>query len=163
MSGGPARLFRDVHGGRRLRRHGSVSVVAGSYIDPAGNPGVAGSDVVGIDRANPTVVVDIIDGTLSDGDSSSEVRFTFSEAPVGFALDDITAVGGTLSGLTATADPLVYTATFTAADGPGSTGLGLVAAGSYSDAALNPGGGGSDTVAIHRRTRSWRWTSPTMR
>ena len=42
------------------------------------------------------------------------VTFTFSEAPVGFTPADITAVGGTLSGLAATADPLVYTATFTA-------------------------------------------------
>jgi magnesium-transporting ATPase (P-type) len=33
---------------------------------------------------------------------------------VGFEAGDITAVGGTVSGLTATSDPLVYTATFTA-------------------------------------------------
>ena len=33
---------------------------------------------------NPTVTVDIVDGALSDGDTSSVVTFTFSEAPVGF-------------------------------------------------------------------------------
>ena len=75
-----------------------------------------------IDRLNPTVAVNIVDGSLNDGDTSSQVTFTFSEAPVGFTAADITAVGGTVTGLTATADPLVYTATFTATDGFSGTG-----------------------------------------
>ena len=49
-----------------------------------------------------------------------------------------------------TADPLVYTATFTAADGFAGTGSVSVAAGSYTDAAGNAGGAGSDVVAIDR-------------
>ncbi len=129
---------------------GSVSVASGSYTDAAGNPGVAGSDVVAIDRVNPTVTVDVGASALSDGESSSAVTFTFSEAPVGFALGDITAVGGTVTGLAATANPLVYTATFTAADGFAGTGSVSVASGSYTDAALNPGLSISDTIVIDR-------------
>ena len=128
---------------------GSVTVAAGSYTDAAGNPGGAGSDTVPIDRSIRRC------GqhrrrSLSDGDRSSQVTFTFSEAPVGFTAADIAAAGGTVSGLTATADPLVYTATFTANDGFSGTGSVTVAAGSYTDAAGNGGGGGSDTVTIDR-------------
>ena len=66
--------------------------------------------------------INIVDSALNVGDGSSEVTFTFSEAPVGFAAGDIVATGGTVSGLVATADPLVYTATFTADDGFAGTG-----------------------------------------
>ncbi|WP_292387379.1 Ig-like domain-containing protein, partial [Mesorhizobium sp.] len=114
----------------------------------AGNTGGAGSDSVTIDRVNPTVAVNIVDTALSDSDNSSVVTFTFSEAPVSFTAADITATHGTISGLAATADPLVYTATFTAADGFTGTGSVSVTAGSYTDAALNLGGAGSDTVGI---------------
>ncbi|WP_287371355.1 Ig-like domain-containing protein, partial [Mesorhizobium sp.] len=104
---------------------------AGSYTDAALNAGGAGSDAVAIDRQNPTAMVNIADSSQSDGNPTSDVTLTFSEAPVGFTLGDITAVGGTLSGLAATGDPLVYTATFTAADGFAGTGSVSVAAGSY--------------------------------
>ena len=70
------------------------------------------------------------------------MTFTFTEAPVDFTAADITAVGGTVSGLTVTADPLVYTATFTATDGFSGTGSVSVTAGSYTDATGNPGTGG---------------------
>ena len=116
---------------------GSVSVAAGSYADAASNLG--GGLRHGGDRpAEPGLSVDIVDGALSDGDPSSPVTFTFSEAPVGLDASDITAVGGTVSGLTATSDPLVYTATFTATDGFTGTGSVSVASGSYTDGA---GGG----------------------
>ena len=105
-------------------------------------------DVTPSDTTPPTVVVDIVDTSLFDGDNSSEVAFTFSEAPVGFSLDDITAVGGTVTGLAATADPLVYTAIFTADDDFDGTGSVSVAAGSYTDLAGNLGGAGSDDVII---------------
>ena len=127
---------------------GSVSVTAGSYTDATGNPGTGGSDNVPIDTLNPTVTVDIVDPTLSDSDNSSVVTFTFSEAPVDFTAADITAVGGTVTGLIVTADPLVYTATFTATDGFSGTGSVSVTAGSYTDATGNPGTGGSDNVPI---------------
>src|SRR5205814_5998371 len=57
---------------------------------------------------------------------------------------------GTVSDLAATSDPLVYTATFTATDGFAGTGSVSVTAGSYTDAAFNAGGAGSDTMAIDR-------------
>ena len=129
---------------------GSVAVGSGSYSDAVGNPGEAGSDIAAIDRANPTVLVDIVADTLNDADTTSEVTFTFSEAPIGFTLGDITAVGGTVSGLTATSDPLIYTATFTSADGFTGTGSVSVGSGSYTDAAFNAGGAGSDLVTIDR-------------
>ena len=50
------------------------------------------------------------------------MTFTFSEAPASFDASDITPVGGTISGFTATANPLVYTAIFTATDGFSGTG-----------------------------------------
>ena len=61
---------------------------------PAATPtprqlGGAGSDTVAIDRLNPTVAVNIVDAALSDGDNSSTVTFTFSEAPAGFTAADI--------------------------------------------------------------------------
>ena len=61
-----------------------MSVTTGSYTDAVGNSGAAGSDGVAIDRANDALAVDIVEGALSDGSSSSIVTFVFSEAPVGF-------------------------------------------------------------------------------
>ena len=66
---------------------GSVSVATG-YTDAAGNTGTAGSDSVTIDTKNPTVVVDIADASLSDGDNSSLVTFEFSENVTGFDASD---------------------------------------------------------------------------
>src|SRR4029453_12246055 len=77
---------------------GSVSVT-GLYTDAALNVGSGGNDTVSIDTKNPTVLVNIVDTDLSDTDNSSVVTFTFSEAPVGFTAGDISAVGGSVSGL----------------------------------------------------------------
>ncbi|MHB9363562.1 Ig-like domain-containing protein [Mesorhizobium sp. W067] len=142
---------------------GSVSVTAGSYTDTAGNTGSAGSDTVAIDRLNPTVTVNIVDTSLSDSDTSSVVTFAFSEAPgASFTIADITATHGTVTGLTATADPLVFTATFTADDGFAGQGSVSVTAGSYTDTAGNTGSAGSDTVAIDRENPTFTaWTYET--
>jgi Ca2+-binding RTX toxin-like protein len=129
---------------------GSVTVVSDSYTDAALNLGGSGSDSVTIDRANPTVTVAIDEASLSDGTASSLVTFTFSEAPVGFTNADLDVVGGTITGLAATGDPLVWTAQFTATDGFTGTGSVTVVSDSYTDAALNLGGSGSDSVAIDR-------------
>ena len=130
---------------------GSVTVISDSYTDAALNLGSSASDSVTIDRTNPTVTVVIADGSLSDTDSSSLVTFTFSEAPVGFTDADLDVVGGTISDLVATVDPLVWTAQFTATDGFTGTGsVTVVVADSYTDAALNLGGSGSDSVTIDR-------------
>src|SRR5205823_12673844 len=93
------------------------SVAAGSYTDAVLTLPGAGSYNVGIDTENPTLTVDIVDGALNDGDNSSVVTFTFSEAPVGFDASDITATHGTVSGLAATANPLVYAPTCTPPNG----------------------------------------------
>jgi hypothetical protein len=59
------------------------------------NLGGAGSDTGGIDTENPTVTVNIVDGALSDGDPSSVVTFTFSEAPgASFTESDIQVSAG---------------------------------------------------------------------
>jgi Ca2+-binding RTX toxin-like protein/citrate lyase beta subunit len=129
-----------------LEGTGTVSVSAGSYTDAAGNAGIAGSDTVVIDTRNPTVVIDIVDASLSDGDNSSVVTFTFSEAPTGFTVEDITVTNGILSGFSGSGTS--YSATFTANDGFEGTGTVGVAAASYTDAAGNAGAVGSDTVAI---------------
>ena len=88
------------------------------------------------------MTVDIADRSLSDGDSQLGVTFTFTEAPVGFAADRHRRRGRHGERPGRDADPLVYTATFTATDGFTGTGSVSVAAGSYTDAAGNPGGGG---------------------
>ena len=85
---------------------GSVTV-GNAWTDTAGNAGVGNADTVTIDTVNPTVTVNIVDGSLNDGDNVSQVTFTFSEAPSNFDASDLTVVGGAISGLAATADPKV--------------------------------------------------------
>ena len=126
---------------------GTVAVGTG-YTDAAGNTGVAGSDAVSIDRANPTVAVDIVATSLSDGTPSSNVTFTFTEAVSGFDASDITPTNGTISGF-AQDDATHYHATFTATDGFAGTGTVAVGTG-YTDAVGNTGAAGSDTVSIDR-------------
>src|SRR5207244_881663 len=125
---------------------GSVSVTAASYTDAVGNTGGTGSDSVNIDTLNPTTAVDIADTSLSDGDNSSVVTFTFSEAPVGFTAADITATHGIVSGLTATADPLAFPTRRSSDLGFEGQGSVSVTAASYTDAVGNTGGTGSDSV-----------------
>ena len=53
-----------------------------------------------IDTANLSVIVNIVDGSLSDPDNSSQVTFTFAEAVARLATRDVTvradAVGADL-------------------------------------------------------------------
>ncbi len=93
------------------------------------------------------MTVKIVDGALSDGDNSSLVTFEFSEAVTGLTAGDLTAVNGTLSGITMV-DADSYTAIFTATDGFEGTGSVSVTADSYTDAAGNLGATGSDSVTI---------------
>ncbi len=78
------------------------------------------------------------------------MTFTFSEAPTGFSEADLDVVGGTITGLAVTVDPLVWTAQFTATDGFAGAGSVAVISDSYTDAALNLGGSGTDSVTIDR-------------
>src|SRR5262249_55965062 len=111
-------------------------------------------DSVNIDTLNPTVSVNIVDAALNDGDSSSVVTFTFSEVPVGFGEADIqlspglSLVAGSLHPDAADPSGKTFTATVTATDGFSGTGTVSLGTGSYTDAAGNAGGGGSDSVNI---------------
>ena len=77
--------------------------------------------------------------SLKAGETAT-LTFSFSRNPgSSFSLSDISILGGSLSGLTATADPKVYTATFTpTASSSGNSSI-TVAASSYNDSFGNPG------------------------
>ena len=98
------------------------------------------------DTLAPSVVVDIVDTQLIDGESSN-VTFTFSEAVTGFALGDIVATHGSVSNLTTT-DNINWSATFTPEEGYTGGASVTVPAGSYTDLVGNPGSAGSDDTAI---------------
>ena len=129
----------------------SVTVNEGSYTDLAGNAGTGGSDTAGADIKAPSVIVNIVDDKLTVGETS-EVTFTFSEKVTGFELDDLTVVGGTVTGLTTTDGGKTWTATFTPT--PGYTGEASVTVkdGSYTDLNGNVGTGGSDSATMGNTT-----------
>lgn len=80
------------------------------------------------------------------GSDPAQIRISFSSAPVAFGLEDMSATGGSLSNLVATADPKVYTATFTPAAGNNSNAtISVTDAETYSDIPGNFGAGGSLT------------------
>ncbi|MHA4868827.1 Ig-like domain-containing protein [Duganella sp. PWIR1] len=117
-----------------------VTLAPGLYMDAAGNTGAAASSpLISIDTAPPLLSIASNAGNLKIGESAA-ITFTFSEAPLGFALDDIVVGGGTLSGFGLTANPLVYTALFTPTLGLASgSGTITVAGGRFVDAAGNAG------------------------
>ena len=130
----------------------AVGVAAGVAFNSAVTPNTAAAlSVQVVDTLAPAVAVDIVEGALNDGVTGSVVTFAFSEAPgASFTESDIqvsaglTLVGGSLTMVDATH----YTATVNAADGfTGNATVSLVA-GSYTDAALNLGLGGSDAVTV---------------
>ena len=123
-----------------------VNVTAASYTDAAGNPGAAaksGNFAVDtkapvVDTIAPTVSISISDTALKVGETAT-ASFAFSEAPVGFALTDTVANGGTLSNLLKV-DATHYTAKFTPTAGIQITDAKVnVTVASYTDAAGNPG------------------------
>ncbi|MRW82873.1 DUF4214 domain-containing protein [Pseudoduganella sp. FT26W] len=122
----------------------SVSVQAGSYIDLAGNIGAGASGpALSVDTQAPTMAITSSAASLKSGETAL-ITFTFSEVPVNFAAEDISATIGALSGFAATANPLVYTALFTptAYTATGNAVI-SVANNVYSDAAGNSGIGAS--------------------
>ncbi|HEY9234115.1 MAG TPA: Ig-like domain-containing protein [Phenylobacterium sp.] len=122
---------------------GSISVdYAGiSDVDGAGS-GSASSPTINIDTVAPAVAISSNLSAMKAGDLAT-IAFTFSEAPAGFDMGDITVAGGSISGFTTTLDPNVYTATFAPAVGQTGTASIAVAAGSYTDQLGNLGGAGS--------------------
>ncbi|BBT65362.1 hypothetical protein WP8S18E04_07460 [Aeromonas caviae] len=125
----------------------SVTVNSGSYTDLNGNAGTGGSDRAPVDTAAPSVEVNIVDDKLTVGETSP-VTFTFSEKVTGFELDDLTVVGGTVTGLTSSDGGKTWTATFTPTPGFEGTASVTVNSGSYTDLNGNAGTGGSDDTAI---------------
>jgi Ca2+-binding RTX toxin-like protein len=136
----------------------SIQVGANTFADGAGNQNIVTSNEVTatVDTVNPTVSIAMAQAAFSDGDSSDTVTFTFSEAPVGFALSDVTVVGGALSNLQATANPLVYTATFTATDNSTTPVSIQVGAGVFDDAV------GNDNTASNEVTATVDTVNPTV-
>jgi len=116
-----------------------ISVAAGSYTNAAGQPGEAATSAeITYDTLPPTLAI-TSDTTVLIAGQVASISFFFSKLPVGFAAEAITAVGGVISDLSKTADPAVFTATFTPDAASSGIALISVAAGSYSDAAGNIG------------------------
>jgi len=92
------------------------------------------------DTTAPTVAITLSDYAFKTGDTAT-VTFTFSEAPVGFTVADVTAPNGSLSSFTVTADPLVYTATFTPTAGVTDATNVITVGTGWNDAAGNPPAG----------------------
>ena len=114
--------------------------------DQAGNVSAATSASVSIDTQAPTVTLSSSVAAVKAGESAS-ISFSFSEAPMGFALADISASNGTMSNLSVTADPKVYTAIFTPTPGLSLGNANIaVAAESYADAAGNLGAAGAAPI-----------------
>jgi Ca2+-binding RTX toxin-like protein len=106
------------------------------FVDGGGNLHVLFLEPV--DVISPTVAVSLDDTSLSAGETAT-VTFTFSEEVVDFTADDVAVENGVLTGLAITADPLVYSATFTpTADVEAATNVISVGT-NYSDAAGNAG------------------------
>lgn len=115
--------------------------------DAAGNSTtVTDTEGYSVDTQGPSVVVDIADDQLTVGETS-DVTFTFSEKVTGFELDDLTVVGGTVTGLTTSDGGKTWTATFTPDANFTGTASVTVKENSYTDLAGNKGTGGSDSAA----------------
>jgi len=111
---------------------GSVTVVASSYTDAAGNTGSSGTDNVSIDTLNPTVVI-TPNGT-STSESSILFTFQFNETVNGFVSGDISIMNGSAGAFTIV-DGDTFTLDVTPL-APGIVAVGL-AAGAAQDAAGN--------------------------
>jgi hypothetical protein len=119
----------------------SISVVAGTYTDAAGNAATSKSTLA-FDMRTPTLSIGSDKSALKAGETSL-ITFTFSDDPGDtFAVGDVDVTGGTLgmvsgTGLTRTA---IFTPTSNTNAGTASIS---VVAGTYTDAAGNKGGAGS--------------------
>jgi Ca2+-binding RTX toxin-like protein len=81
--------------------------------DAAGNQGAASAAFhVTTDTTAPTVSVSVDNTTLITGGTAT-VTFTFSEVPSNFTDADVTVENGTISSLSPTGNPLVFTAILT--------------------------------------------------
>ncbi|MFX3631734.1 MAG: Ig-like domain-containing protein [Candidatus Pristimantibacillus sp.] len=83
-------------------------------IDGAGNVGIGTTDSTNyvIDTARPTATIEVIDTSLTTGETSL-VTITFSEAVTDFTNDDLTIANGMLSTVSSSNGGVVWEATFT--------------------------------------------------
>ncbi len=131
----------------------TISVSAAAYTDTAGNDGSAGSQTISVDTRAPSLNISGSTTSLKAGETAS-ITFTFSETPSGFTTSDVSVTNGSLSTVTVTADPLVYTATFTPrTDTEGAANI-SVSTGDYADAAGNDGTGGSFSIDVDTQAPS---------
>jgi subtilisin family serine protease len=115
---------------------GTVSVLAGKFVDTAGNANLVGSlsPALAIDTKPPTVAIATSQAKLKAGDTTL-LTFTLSEASADFTADDVAVTGGTLSDFTGSGAS--YTAMFTPTANFVGTGTVTVALGKFTDAAGN--------------------------
>lgn len=136
--------------------HASIAVGAGSF-SAGGLSNVAASAVfaIGGDTLAPSVTLAASQTSFKAGDSAV-VTFSFSEAPLGFGLDDVAVSGGTLSGLAADPlDPTVYRATFTPAAGVQDLAAAVsVGAATFADAHGNLNAAAATGLVLSGDTRS---------
>lgn len=125
----------------------SISVSSGDYLDAAGNSGTGHSASLDVDTQAPSLTIATGSSSLKAGETTS-VTFTFDEAPSGFTNDEVSVTNGTLSTVTVTSDPMVYSATFTPSASTTDTATITVATGAYSDDAGNDGTGDNTTISI---------------
>ena len=99
------------------------------------------------DATAPTLTITSSKPALK-ANGTATLTFTFSEAVKGFDASDITATGGTISGLAVNgSDPKIYTATFTAGAVDATASV-TVAAGAYTDMGGNSGGAGASPSLV---------------
>ena len=107
--------------------------------DAAGNISQASTALtLTIDTGTPSLAIALGSSALGVGQTTT-VTFTFTEAPTGFAIDDITVDKGSLSNLAVVpgSGGLVYTATLTPADDVAADNNRISASSGWSDAAGN--------------------------
>ena len=104
-----------------------------------------------LDTESPTATVGLEADFLSSTSSSTGLTITFSEDPVGFDEGDLILSNGSIAAGSYDSSNYTYTALFTADSNVEATGGVELVAGSYEDAAGNPGGGSSDTADIDTR------------
>ncbi|MFH1873505.1 MAG: Ig-like domain-containing protein, partial [Pseudomonadota bacterium] len=126
----------------------TIGVAGGTFTNAEAQNNSAGSLALSVDTNAPTLAITSNVGAVKVGETAT-VTFTFSETPTGFAAADVVTTGGTLSDPAVTADPKIYTASFTPTAGFEGNASITVASGVYTDAAGNTGGAGTTpAVAI---------------
>jgi hypothetical protein len=89
------------------------------------------------DTAAPTVTITLSQYTFTAGQTAT-VTFTFSEEVLNFTVADVIVPNGALSAFTVTADPKIYTATFTPTAGTEDATNVITVGTSWTDLAGNP-------------------------